>query len=133
MKIREDFVTNSSSSSYIICFARIADKDKATDIIEKYKNYMRVISADEVDKMKDSYGEIGADWCGATVDVSNIKEQYPNDLFVLIEDSNDAIEDWETEEIIYDEDFDCDVAIAEIKEDNGFDNISSAYGEGRNG
>lgn len=133
MKIREDFVTNSSSSSYIICFARIADKDKATDIIEKYKNYMRVISADEVDKMKDCYGEIGADWCGATVDVSNIKEQYPNDLFVLIEDSNDAIEDLETEEIIYDEDFDCDAAIAEIKEVNGFDNISSAYGEGRNG
>ena len=35
MKFRNSFVTNSSSSSYIICFARIADEEKAQKIIDK--------------------------------------------------------------------------------------------------
>ena len=42
MKIRSDFVTNSSSSSFICCFARIADPIKAQAILEKHKDRIEV-------------------------------------------------------------------------------------------
>ena len=49
-KIRTDFVTNSSSSSYIICFARIADEEKAKRIIEKHNLDVNVFDKDGVEK-----------------------------------------------------------------------------------
>ena len=55
MKIRTDFVTNSSSSSYIICFARIANEDKANKIIEKYKEYIQVLSVSDINMMQECW------------------------------------------------------------------------------
>ena len=136
MKIRNDFVTNSSSSSYIICFARIADEEKAKAIIEKHN--LDVFDVEGVDEEKNWCGELGADWCGAVIwNADAILEAHPNDKYIIIEDSNDAIEYWDEEEdyyyIGYDYDYAMNDAIEEITEENGFANIEIAEGEGRNG
>lgn len=131
MKIRNDFVTNSSSSSFIICFARISDMAKAQDVINKYG--LKIYDAAGVIQRKSWYGELGASWCGAVVyGVDDILERYPNDSFIIITDRNDADydEDWEP---IYDYDFGMNAAIEEVTAKNGFSDIQVAEGEGRDG
>ena len=131
MKIRTDFVTNSSSSSYIICFARIADEEKAKKIIEKHN--LRVFDVDGV-KREMYYGELGADWAGATLwGTDKILEAHPDDKYIIIEDYIDADWDGESEEYIFYYDFDMNGAIDEITEKNGFVDIDCAEGEGFNG
>ena len=48
MKFRKDFVTNSSSSSFICCFARIADPEKAQAVLDKHGDRIEVYTAEEV-------------------------------------------------------------------------------------
>lgn len=131
MKIRSDFVTNSSSSSFIICFARIADEEKAKSIIEKHN--LEVFDCNGVNEEKNWYGELGADWCGAVIyGVDDILTAHPDDKFIIITDSNEGIEnEWGGAE--YDYDFAMNNAINEITEENGFADIDVAEGEGRNG
>ena len=130
MKIRTDFVTNSSSSSYIICFARIADEEKAKKIIEKHD--LRVFDVDDV-KHQMCFGELGADWADATLwGTDEILKAHPDDKYIIIEDSNDADYDEDCEPI-YDYNFAMNDAIDEITEENGFADIDCAEGEGRNG
>lgn len=130
-KIRLGFVTNSSSSSFIICFARITDKEKAQKIIDKYD--LNVFDRDGVNGKKNWCGELGADWAGAVIwNVDDILEKHPDDKFVIITDSNDAYDD-NYGEPIYDYDFEMNDAIGEITEENGFANIEIAEGEGRDG
>lgn len=131
MKIRCGFVTNSSSSSYIICFARIEDKEKANPIMEKYK--LHTYTAEDI-KNEMWYGELGCDWAGAICyDAPSVIKKYPDDNFVLIEDWIDADWDDETDEYIFYYNFRCNDAIEEITEENGFANIEVAEGEGFNG
>ena len=130
MKIRTDFVTNSSSSSYIICFARIADEEKAKAIINKH--HLNILTANDV-KHEMRWGELGADWAGATLyDTDKILQEHPDDKYIIIEDWIDAYWDDESEEYIYFYDFGMNDAIDEITEDNGFTDIDRAEGEGRN-
>lgn len=131
MKFRSSFVTNSSSSSYIICFARIADEEKAKKIIEKYK--LDVLTASDV-KHEMRWGELGADWAGACLyGTDEILQEHPDDKYIIIEDAIDAGWDDETWEDIFFYDFGMNDAIDEITEENGFADIDCAEGEGRNG
>lgn len=133
MKIRTDFVTNSSSSSYIICFARIVDEEKAKAIIEKHNLDSSVFDKDGVNREM-HWGELGADWAGATIwGVDKILENHPDDKYIIIEDWLDADWDDETEEDIFYYDFDMNNAISDITKENGFADIDVAEGEGRNG
>jgi hypothetical protein len=131
MKIRTDFVTNSSSSSFIICFARIANEEKARPILEKYN--IVALDKDDVNDEKNAYGKLGATWCGAVIyGTDDTIENHPNDKFIIIEDCNDAIYD-EDGEMFYDYDYEQMEAINAITEENGFADIEVAEGEGRNG
>ena len=131
MKIRTDFVTNSSSSSYIICFARIADEEKAKKIIEKH--HIRTLDSEGV-KDEMYLGELGADWCGAIIYGANdVLSKYPNDKYIIIEDSNDGMWDDDNDDYIYDYDFAMNHIIDQITEENGFADIECAEGEGFNG
>ena len=131
MKIRRDFVTNSSSSSYIICFARIANEEKAKKIIEEH--HIRTLDSKDV-KGKMYYGELGADWCGAIIYGANdVLSKHPDGKYIIIEDSNDGMWDEEYDDYIYDYDFAMNYVIDEITEENGFADVECAEGEGYNG
>ena len=133
MKFRTSFVTNSSSSSYIICFARISDRDKAQKILDK--EGLDVFNVEDI-RQEMYYGELGADWAGATIwDADEILKNYSDGEFILIEGGFEIYEPWDGEPN-YDVDY-CDFyeakTINQITKENGFDNIEIAYGAGRNG
>lgn len=130
MKIRNGFVTNSSSASYIVCFARVEDEEKANKIAEKYE--FPLLSKEEVEGYK-YCGEYGAHWAGAIAySVDDVMQEHPESKFVYMTDYNDADYD-EDFYPIYDYDFTINSAISEICEENGFADIEISEGEGRDG
>ena len=141
-KIRAGFVTNSSSSSFIVCFARIADKEKAQKIIDEYKKNvdLEIYSGSEcLKEMENRRWSKWLEWDWAGIDATPSTDyinEYIDDDFIVITDYSD-IEDPEWEgEYDWDENYhDPKVldAISEIIEENGFADIDCQYGAGRDG
>lgn len=138
MKFRNDFVTNSSSSSYICCFARISDQDKAEHVLDKHGGRIKVYTADEVlDRLNKRMWSkwLECDWAGVDVTPTEgyIKEHL-SDRFVVAEDLQEIYED-EDGYPDYDVDYSYfnTEAIDDITEENGFAEIECQYGAGRDG
>lgn len=141
MKLRMDFVTNSSSSSYICCFARIANPEKAEKELKAHRKAIEVYTAEQV--LENINGSrwsnwLECDWAGVDVTPSpEYIESHLNDKFIVIKDSFEIPEtddDCPDYNISYDE-FCSETtnAINSITEANGFAEIQLDYGAGRNG
>lgn len=140
MKIRQDYVTNSSSSSFIICFARIENEEKAKSVLEKHNGRISVYSGEEVlhhvKRGRNSWSNwLEYDWAG--IDVTPSEDyimQHLDSRYVVTRDYDDLYAD-EDGEVDYDvcyEDFDTSV-IDDITEENGFTDINCDFGAGYNG
>ena len=141
-KIRLGHVTNSSSSSFIVCFARIADKEKAQKIIDEYKKNvdLEIYSGREcLEEMENRRWSNWLEWNWAGIDATPSKyyvNKHIDDDFIVITDYAD-IEDpedpWDYDWDENNHDQKTLDAISEITEENGFADIDCQYGAGRNG
>lgn len=130
MKYRSDYITNSSSSSYIICFARIADKKLAQPTIDKHGLF--TFSASQIRAELDSYGSLGKDWCGVELcNIDKILNKNPNSEYIVIEGGFDIYEgDGYPDYDVDIDDFEEKQIIDDIIQENGFADIDVGYGAG---
>ena len=138
MKLRMDFVTNSSSSSFIAVFARVENKEKAQPIIEKY-GYDTYTGKELLKAMGNRSWSKLFEWDWAGVDVTpseDYVQKYIDSEFIFYSDSEDI--DESDGEPNYDVDYDdfssyTIEAIDAVNKSNGFADVDSSYGAGRNG
>jgi len=139
MKFRMSFVTNSSSSSYICAFGKIEDNEKAMKFIKANDILDYVFSGTKViEKLKKKWDKIGADWAGVYIDITesdiDVKADYI--MWESFGGAGDEDDDWSDRDYDVDaDDFtDQEQAIFNgVEEQNGFTEVQSGYGAGRNG
>lgn len=136
MKYRNNFITNSSSSSFIGVFAKITDKEKAEEILKKHNLFSYVKSYQQIQAKDDD--DFCVDWAGVNLldEPLNIilKHSSWDDFFILWTHYADYYKD---------EDYDdCDESdfssetrdiFNDISEENGFKICGAGYGAGYNG
>jgi len=149
MKIRNGFVSNSSSSSFLAIFAEVSN-EKAKEVLMGHKakkglkEDLWITNGEEIKKLIDKRDElVDCDWAGVWIRVSekdiNSESTYflfeyagnEGDGYFMGEDMEYGEPDYDIDEDIFNEDI--QKFMNDITEENGFKKISISYGAGRNG
>ena len=138
MKFRKDFVTNSSSGSFICCFARVEDPQKAQEVLDKYSEIEVYTGRQALDQVERSEWADWLEYGWASINTTPSAEYLCNhldDTFIVAMDSFDIdeSEDDYNRYIVNFEDFPvCTQEMFDaIAEENGFADINCQFGAGR--
>jgi len=156
MKIRNGFVSNSSSSSFIIGIAKIEDREKFDAWLEENADKLgydfgSAFSPLKICKVKDLDSEYKKEaivsvesfiWADVNIPLDELDDEDEVVIFDFIGDEGDSCfsvydgDDW----VDYDYDIDLDFfeepeqkAYDGLSEENGLSMVSKTYGAGRNG
>ena len=134
MKVRIGFVSNSSSSSYIIAVGKIINEKLAIEYLDKYGIDYDIRTVSELLNYGNKYMTRAA-FDGNEVSIK-IDANKPDDKYISIRHSED-MEESEDGDTNYDIDSDyfdkTGQAIFMINEECGISNFESTYGAGRDG
>ena len=130
MKIRSNYVSNSSSSSYVIGVAsfKIENEDKVKSLIDSFPRFVK----DQVEIVKDNNCYVKE----TAFDENEVSIFIPNDHYAIKFYDYINAETDEYGEIISEaeeEDFDQNIIGLIHNEENLFDAIEYTFGEGYNG
>lgn len=148
MKFRSDFVTNSSSSSFIGVFAKLGDYDKALSVLADHNLDEQIQTGKQIleDISRKYFYGYGADWAG--IDITPRKDKIDPDAYYIVWESYDGADDnsytiFDDDGYIEDYDYSAvdlvdfenyEISIyTDITEENGFVDIDKGYGAGRDG